>query len=193
MEIYGVQREEIGAYDGTTFLIDAKGVLQQRDEIDLDDDEAAEDYFSRKGNAKSIEAVFADDSGYTWSYTTDIPHACFDILEDGENYCRGIVIDTADLKVTNSNESELTERLAIAEKQIKAFEENHRVLVDILEGNSVAMPAAWIEWKNGKGAESAMEWIENTLDGPDLIPDETDENYNDAQKYFDAHSPKYGT
>ena len=49
------------------------------------------------------------------------------------------------------------------------------------------MQAAWIEWKNGKGAEEAMKWIENTLDGPDLIPSESDEHYRSAQKYLDAN------
>jgi hypothetical protein len=29
----------------------------------------------------------------SWLITTDAPHACFDIMEDGELYCRGIVID----------------------------------------------------------------------------------------------------
>jgi len=28
---------------------------------------------------------------YVWTYETDIPHECFDILRDGEKYCRGIV------------------------------------------------------------------------------------------------------
>ncbi|MFZ6774709.1 hypothetical protein ACO0LB_18565 [Undibacterium sp. SXout7W] len=191
VEIYGVEREEIGAYGGTSFMIDANGVLKPRDEIDNDDDVALQDYFFRRGNSKKVEAIFDNDTGYTWTYKTEIPHACFDIFEDGDAYCRGIVIDSADLHVPASQESELAERLAIAEKQIKSLEENQQVLGDILENNSVAMQAAWIEWKNGKGAESAMEWIENTLDGPDLIPDDSDENYHDAQKYFDAHAPKF--
>jgi hypothetical protein len=33
----------------------------------------------------------------SWSYETDIPHATFDVLEDGEVYCRGIVFALADL------------------------------------------------------------------------------------------------
>ena len=30
---------------------------------------------------------------FGWNYSTDAPHATFDILEDGENYCKGLVID----------------------------------------------------------------------------------------------------
>lgn len=43
-----------------------------------------------------IEAVW-DSEGYSWTYKTDIPHATFDILEDGEKYCRGIVFNLSDL------------------------------------------------------------------------------------------------
>ncbi len=48
----------------------------------------------------------------------------------------------------------------------------------------IAMQAAYIEWKRGEGAEAAMSWIENTLDGPDLIPDLATEARS-AQQYFD--------
>lgn len=51
----------------------------------------------------------------------------------------------------------------------------------------VVMQAAWIEWTHGEGAESAMEWIDNTLSGPGLIPDETDPFGKEAQAYFDAN------
>lgn len=51
-----------------------------------------------------------------------------------------------------------------------------------------AMQAAWIEWKHGNGAEAAMQWIENTLDGPGQIPDDPDEPYvTEAQAYYDLN------
>lgn len=50
------------------------------------------------------------------------------------------------------------------------------------------MQAAWIEWRYGDGAEAAMQWIENTLDGPGQIPDDPDEPYvTEAQAYFDLN------
>ena len=36
-------------------------------------------------------------SNVSWSYLTDIPHKTFDIMEDGEIYCRGIVFSLDDL------------------------------------------------------------------------------------------------
>jgi len=54
-------------------------------------------YFDQeKRYAKVVEAVW-DSEGYFWIYKTDIPHAAFDILEDGEKFCRGIVFDIKEL------------------------------------------------------------------------------------------------
>lgn len=36
--------------------------------------------------------------GYSWTYDTDIPHECFDVYEDGEKYCRGIVFSISDVR-----------------------------------------------------------------------------------------------
>ena len=54
----------------------------------------------------------------------------------------------------------------------------------MIHDNMTVMQAAWIEWKHGGGAEIAMEWIENSLDGPGLIPDDA---IVDAQEFFDAN------
>lgn len=48
--------------------------------------------------ALEIEACF-DDSGYTWTYRTKLPHATFEIMEGDEKYCRGIVIDMDDVRM----------------------------------------------------------------------------------------------
>ena len=49
-------------------------------------------------NAKTIEAVWCDNaSGASWSYKTDIPHETFNIYEDGELFCVGIVFSVEDL------------------------------------------------------------------------------------------------
>jgi len=44
---------------------------------------------------KSVTAFFGIDPA--WRYETDISHAMFDIFEDGEVYCRGIVFDIESL------------------------------------------------------------------------------------------------
>ena len=109
VEFRGAICDEINAYDGTDFIIATPGM-----EIPVDEDE--ETY--RK--AKKLEAVpiIAEESSikknrftaewcpthegetepYTsWHISTLLPHVSFDIMEDGELYCRGLIIEVAAL------------------------------------------------------------------------------------------------
>jgi hypothetical protein len=97
MELVGAIDDEFGCYDGGTAWVDRDGLLD-RDRVDEDEDRAIADFVRRKDRARSIRAVWAED-GYSWTYRTDIPHATFEITEDGEPYCRGIVFALADLAV----------------------------------------------------------------------------------------------
>jgi len=56
-------------------------------------------YFAKeKERATTITSVWCPGgTDLSWSYTTDIPHETFTIKEDGDNYCRGIVFDLADV------------------------------------------------------------------------------------------------
>lgn len=97
MEFEGAIYDEFGCYGGDTALVDAKGLLD-RSQIDDSDDEAIADYVARKKHACTIEAVWSDAGNSCWSYKTDIPHATFEIVEDGEVYCRGLVFALTDVK-----------------------------------------------------------------------------------------------
>lgn len=103
MEFAGALYDEVGVYGGGMALVDAKGVLD-RDQIDDDDDEAIAEFVARSKTAQSIEALWndsvSDASVPAWTYMTDIPHATFDVMDDGELYCRGIVFALADLNAT---------------------------------------------------------------------------------------------
>ena len=100
----GLIYDEIGMWDGGDFIIATPGT-----EIPVDEDEET----FRK--AKEIEAIpIEGESNITknrfnclwspeelecsWLIKTDLPNSSFDIMEDGELYCRGIVIDVSDLK-----------------------------------------------------------------------------------------------
>jgi hypothetical protein len=96
MEFEGAIYDELGCYDGGTALVDAKGLLD-RAQIDDDDDEAIADFAARKKTARKIEALWCKEDGYSWTYQTEIPHATFEVTDDGEPYCRGIVFALADL------------------------------------------------------------------------------------------------
>jgi hypothetical protein len=100
MEFRGAINDEVGCYEGGTALVDSKGLLPERDNID--DDETLEDYFKRKSTAKEIKAVWCPKDGNgeiiaSWAYETKIPHAVFDVVEDDELYCKGIVFSLSDL------------------------------------------------------------------------------------------------
>lgn len=97
MEFEGAIYDEVGCSDGGIAQVDAKGVLQSFEHIDHDYD-ALKDFFKREDSAVEIEALWCAEPGYSWTYKTDIPHETFEIVEDGEPYCRGIVFALADCK-----------------------------------------------------------------------------------------------
>jgi len=95
MEFEGAVRDEVDCYDGGSAMIDSKGLLPSRDNIE--DDEVLEDYFNRKKSAKVIEALWCKEDNYSWTYQTEIPHVTFEVMEDDDHYCRGLVFALADL------------------------------------------------------------------------------------------------
>lgn len=98
MELDGAIQDEGSCFDGETFLIDKKGILPSWDEVsDNDDEEETQSYFLRKKKAKKIEAVWCAEGQPAWTYKTDIPHASFEIMEDGEVQCRAIIFSIDDL------------------------------------------------------------------------------------------------
>lgn len=92
IEFRGAINSEMHAGD---ILIDAKGVLPERE--DIDDDDELRDYFSRDNKAKKIEAIWGGKKA-SWTYKTKIPHSTFKIYEDEELFCIGIIFELRDLK-----------------------------------------------------------------------------------------------
>ncbi|MFN7782251.1 MAG: hypothetical protein ACK5PG_05915 [Lysobacterales bacterium] len=95
IEFRGAIFDEGGCYNGGDFQIDAKGLLP--DFEDCEDEESAADYFARKPKARNIKAIWDRGDGVSWSYETNIPHATFRVMEDGDVYCVGIVFEIASL------------------------------------------------------------------------------------------------
>ncbi len=91
MELRGAIDEEVGCYDGGQVYINADGKLVEPcgEPCAHCNVEQLMEY--------PLRAVFLWGE-YTWVYETNIPHATFDILEDGEKYCRGIVFSIKDMK-----------------------------------------------------------------------------------------------
>lgn len=49
-----------------------------------------------------VEPLWCVEDGISWTYKTNIPHEIFEILEEEEIYCRGIVFALADLAAQES-------------------------------------------------------------------------------------------
>lgn len=100
MEFDGFESDELNAYNGTTAHVDFLGLLPERNSFEGDgsDDAELHNFFHRRERSKPIKAVWHDIGPVSWTFDTDIPHATFDILEDGRVYCRGIVIFLGDLE-----------------------------------------------------------------------------------------------
>lgn len=92
LEARGAVHDESGACGGSEIRLHAGGFLSDWESLDKDDEADVEKYFADKPRAKVILTEW-DKDGYSWVISTKLPHATFDILEDGEKYCRGIVID----------------------------------------------------------------------------------------------------
>ena len=95
-EFDGAFTDEVGCYEGGTISIDKDGVIPSWDGLDKDALHRVRAWIARYDKKGDIIAVW-DEDGYSWSYKTDLPHATFDILEDGKPYCRGLVIDIKDI------------------------------------------------------------------------------------------------
>lgn len=90
VEFCGAINDEVGSYDGGTVYLTETGILESPS------CECAEDcdcpYFdAARKKAKTIKAVWRNRGGPCWTFETDIPHEAFNIYEDGELFCVGIV------------------------------------------------------------------------------------------------------
>lgn len=105
IEFEGAFRDEGDCYGGGAFYVGKEGILLKPDQDDFGDSEDEEDrfyadlklYMEAKKNGRCIVAERCVAPGYSWSYVTSIPHATFDVLEDDEKQCRGIVFSIEDI------------------------------------------------------------------------------------------------
>jgi len=96
LEFRGVLYEECGAYGGTNVRIykTSDGKINILLDADIDEvpdflHELVDKQISRMPIIKA--AWCPDELDTSWLIETSIPHETFDIYEDGELYCRGIV------------------------------------------------------------------------------------------------------
>ena len=90
----GVVSDQGSAYDSNTLWLDRKGFLPINEDLTLDDEPATVDecreIVKRFDSAVKLKAIWGD-TGLAWRYETEVEHRTFEIKEDGEVWCRGIV------------------------------------------------------------------------------------------------------
>lgn len=97
----GVGNDEIGCYNGGDLVICKDGdaeMVEYLIDLEGEDNERLLKLDQSKSAGNIVEAQWCEVDGYSWTYKTKLPHARFDVIEDGDKYCRGIVIDIKDLK-----------------------------------------------------------------------------------------------
>jgi hypothetical protein len=92
MEFEGVITDEFGA-PGEQYVTQ-NGMLPEHDE---DCECKFCGYKDAVNKARKIEAVWNDSGNPCWTIKTEIPHTQFNVMEDGEVFCRGIVFCLADV------------------------------------------------------------------------------------------------
>ncbi len=101
VEFRGAIDDEVGAYEGTTIHINKSGILYAPTP-DCDMDECP--YLKQAvKEARSIRAVWHDEGSPCWTFETGIHHETFDIYEDGELFCVGIVFALDDIQAKTLN------------------------------------------------------------------------------------------
>ena len=92
MSFNGAINDEVSAYEGGTVHLTNTGLLKSE----------CEDWYCphenrRRAAAAKIEALCYAEAGYTWTFKTDIPHATFEVVEDGGPFCRALVFSLDDI------------------------------------------------------------------------------------------------
>lgn len=90
VEFDGAISDELGPYD---HWLNSKGFISN----ECEDDRCP--YFTKiLQDAKYyIKPQWCEVEDYAWTYDTNIPHVTFDVMEDKDKYCRGIVFKLSDL------------------------------------------------------------------------------------------------
>jgi hypothetical protein len=92
-EFRGAIYDEAGAWEGREHYLTRDGLLESK----CGEGENCPYFAKLKSAIKPAIRAKWNEGGYSWWIETDLPHATFDIIEDDEPFCRGVVIRVEDL------------------------------------------------------------------------------------------------
>ncbi len=93
VEFRGAFRDETGAWEGRDVLITRKGILESHEECDC----KWCGYKALAKTASKIKAEWCPNDTHSWVMSTKLPHSTFEILDEGEAYCQGLILNVRDI------------------------------------------------------------------------------------------------
>jgi hypothetical protein len=99
IEFRGAIDDELGGFNEKVFCVTPRGLLttfQELKDSDASEDEFAAYFQDVAAGYQEIRAYFSDGL-FSWTFETSIPHATFNVMEDSDYFCRGIVFSLAEL------------------------------------------------------------------------------------------------
>jgi hypothetical protein len=114
MEFEGAIEDEISCYGGGLALIvvpkreyslydedEEKTTIEVYDNygvVELEEESASRENVIEAKWCEPLEIISGNEPVVSWQYKTDISHTTFNIIENDEIYCRGIIFALSDLK-----------------------------------------------------------------------------------------------
>lgn len=95
--------DEIWAWNWTQFFIRGKKIIEKGiledtlREVENDFEWYFKELVNKDLENSKIINVEYDTDWYAWKINTELPHSTFDIMEDDEKFCRGIILDLNEL------------------------------------------------------------------------------------------------
>lgn len=86
-EFRGAVNNEIDCFGGGEAYFTTNGLLSNK----CDDPDCP--YFQEKIKNSTVLKIFWDRDGYSWVYDINVPYETFEVMKDGEKYCKGLVFD----------------------------------------------------------------------------------------------------
>lgn len=115
IELSGAMCDEVDVYEGGTI-----GIMPGRDALTEDDN---------LDGVSTIKALWNVPGTADWTYETEIPHETFNVYEDGELYCIGIVFALDDCKGGRLTTEELRAENEKLKRALEAAKEDIREMI----------------------------------------------------------------
>ena len=128
VEVQGALDEEVGAYGGTSLRLSRQQVTWVG-EHSCDCDHCG--FQALQAQMAEVRAIWGGTPA--WKIETDVPHAEFTIMEDGEPFCQGVVIDLKDLPDVSELGSPKNHHEVVNELQKQVWALRHAIREEIQE------------------------------------------------------------